>query len=384
MNDTTLTRRRLLGAAAATTASALSLPALAQGNGAREIVIGQSAVLSGPLSISLKSVLKGQDMAIDELNRDGGIGGRKLRIVTLDDAYDPKKAVLNATTLIEKDKAVALFGFSSSATVAAVMPLLASKKVPLIGPYGGSPSLRQQHNPYLFTMTASYRDEVVQLVRTLVSAQRTRIAVAYQNHAFGQTMLPLVEEVVKEQGATLVAKHSLDSSGSDAVATERALSEAGPQAVLLVAFGPSTVSFIRATRAHSRFPVYALSIANSKPLLAELGDDARGMAFTQTLPFPWRQTTPLTRDFAAVMAREKLEIDYDHFLGYVNTRVLIEGLRRAGTGNKAITSESLIAGMEAIGKYDMGGFPLNFSAKNHHGANFVEITVVGDGGKYRR
>jgi len=92
----------------------------------------------------------------------------------------------------------------------------------------------------------------------------------------------------------------------------------------------------------------------------------------------------LTREFAAVMARENTEIDYDHFIGYLNVRVLIEGLRRAAAGGYAVTPESLIAGMEAIGKFDLGGFPLNFGPQKHHGSSFVDLTIVGPNWRYMR
>ena len=157
-----LTRRRLLGAAAATTAgAAIGLPAWAQQPD--EILIGQSAHLSGPLAPSFTAVLKGQSLAVADINARGGIGGRPVRLVTLDDAYDPKRTVANVNRLIDEDKVVALYGLASTASVGATLPILAAKKVPLVGVYTGSPSLRVKHHPYFFTTMASYYDEVVQI-----------------------------------------------------------------------------------------------------------------------------------------------------------------------------------------------------------------------------
>ncbi|HET7795282.1 MAG TPA: ABC transporter substrate-binding protein [Rhizobacter sp.] len=375
-------RQVLRGVAAAAGSAMLGWNAHAQDS--REIRIGQSAVLSGPLAPSVMSLVKGQDLALDEINRKGGIGGRRVRFIALDDAYDPKKTVENVTTLIDKEKVVALTGFTSASSVAAALPLLAEKKVPLIGAYSGSPSLRAKHNPYLFTLFASYRDELVQMIRTLVSAQRTQLGVIYQNHPFGQLMLPVVEEVAREQGATLVGRQPLENNGSDAVNSAHALGQSKPQAVLLLAFGPSIIGFIKAARSYVGAPIYALSIANAKPIVAALGDDARGIAFTQVIPYPFRQTSPLTRDFAAAMERENIEIDYDHFFGYMNVRVLAEGLKRAAASGRGVTSESLIAGMESIGKLDMGGYPINFGPQRHHGSSFVDLTIVGPRGRYMR
>jgi ABC-type branched-subunit amino acid transport system substrate-binding protein len=348
---------------------------------AEDIVIGQSAHLSGPLAATLTSVLKGQDEAIDELNRKGGIGGRRVKLVTLDDAYDPKRCFENVKTLIERDKVLALTGLASTANVGAVLPLLAEKQVPLVGVYTGAPNLRQKQHPYFFTSIASYRDEVVQMVRNLATVQRTQIALAYHNSPFGQLMLPVVEEVVKEQGSTLVAKQALDIGGQNSMQVCQALAATKPQAVIFMAFGPALVPFVKAARSQIGVPIYAPSIANSKQLLEALGDDARGLAMTQIVPYPMRATTALTRDYAAASERAKLPNDFDHFFGYLNMRVLFEGLKRAGKG---VTSQSLVAAIENMGKVDLGGYTVNFGANNHHGSNFVDLMIIGPGGRYIR
>lgn len=382
MTHPTWTRRRALQSTAAAAAGSLAWGS-SWAQDAKEIRIGQSCHLSGPLAATLLLPLKGQQLAFDEVNKKGGIGGKPVRLVTLDDAYDPKKAVENTAKLIDEEKCVALFGYASTANVAAVLPMLAEKKVPLIGAYGGSPTLRVKQHPYFFTTMASYRDEAVQMIRNLVTTLKTQIGVIYQNHAFGQLMLPVVEEVAKELGATIVGKQSLEVSGADAAASAQALAASKPQAVLLLAFGPSTVPMIKALRNYVGVPVYALSIANAKQLVAALGEDGRGMAYTQIIPYPWRQTSAVTRDFNAVMKAANIEVDYDHFYGYLNARVLLEGLKRAAA-NKALTPAGVTSGMESIGKFDMGGFPLNFGPTRHHGSNFVEITIVGPNGKYMR
>ncbi|MEY4562943.1 MAG: hypothetical protein RLZZ618_2220 [Pseudomonadota bacterium] len=384
MTHQTFTRRHAIQVTAAAAGSLTCLSGMAQEKDQKEIRIGQSVHLTGPLAPTLLPPLKGQELAIDEINRKGGIGGKPLRLITLDDAYDPKRAVENTNKLIDDEKVSALFGYANTAAVGAVFPILLDKKVPLIGPYAGSPSLRAKFHPYFFTTLASYRDEVVQMIRVLVTTQKTQLAVVYQNHPFGQLMLPVVESVAKELGATIVAKASMESSGSDAVTAATTIGAGKPQAVLMMTFGPAIVPLIKALRAHAGVPLYALSIANAKALVEALGDDGRGLAFTQSIPYPWRQTSPLTRDFNAVMSKAGIPIDYDHFIGYLNVRVLAEGLKRAAAGGKPVTPASVTAGMESIGKFDMGGYPLNFGPKNHHGSTFVEISILGPNGRYMR
>ncbi len=385
------TRRHALHAIAAAGA-AVSLPLRAQdaaGGGAasgaahdpNEIRIGQSAHLTGPLAPFLLPVIKGQQLAIDEVNRKGGIQGRPVRLISLDDAYDVKKCVENVNTLIDKEKVVALFGLASTANVAATLPILSEKKVPLVCVYTGSPTLRAKQHPYFFTTMASYRDEVVQMIRNLITLQKSQIGLVYQNAQFGQLMKPVVEEVAKELGATLVVQSPLEANGSDAVACAQSLAAAKPQAIIFMAFGPSMIPFVKAARVYVGVPIYAVSISNAPPILKALGDDARGLAFTQNVPYPFRQTTVLTRDLAAVLAREKIEPGYDYMFGYLNMRILLEGMRRAG---KQVTSANIVKGMESMTKYDMGGYPVSYGPNKHHGSSFVEIAIVGPGGRWIR
>ncbi|GAB4558867.1 MAG: ABC transporter substrate-binding protein [Rhizobacter sp.] len=359
-------------------ASAVAAPAAPSGN---EIRIGQSAHLTGPLGPTFLPVVKGQQLAIDEVNRKGGIQGRPVRLITLDDAYDAKKCVENVNTLIDKEKVVALFGLASSPNVGAVLPILMEKKVPLISVYTGLPALRAKQHPYFFTTMASYRDEIAQMVRNLVTLQKPNIGLVFQNAPFGHMMKPVVEEVAKELGANLVAMVPLEANGSDAVACAQSLAAAKPQAIMFMAFGPSMIPFVKAVRAYVGVPIYAVSIANSPALLKAMGDDARGLAFTQLVPYPFRQTTALTRDLAAAASRAGIEAGYDHMFGYLNMRILLEVVRRAG---KQITPATITKAAEAMNKYDPGGYPVSFGPNKHHGSAFVEIAIVGPGGRWIR
>ena len=116
-------------------------------------------------------------------------------------------------------------------------------------------------------------------------------------------------------------------------------------------------------------------------VLKALGDDARGLAVARTGPSPTKPTIALTRDFQASMKRHDKPVDYDRYTGYMDARVLIEGLRAAGPG---VTRASLVQAMEGLGNLDLGGYSYQFSPQNHHGSNYVDIAVVGSGGVYRQ
>jgi branched-chain amino acid transport system substrate-binding protein len=364
--------------------ASLALPLLPHGAAwanKPDMLIGQSAPLSGVMAPTMLGVFGGQQMAFDEVNRRGGIAGRRVRLVILDDAFDPKRTLANARELVEQQEVLALFGTVGTAQTAAVLPYIAEKHVPLISAYSGSPALRVQPNPYFFTTQASYADELVKMVRNLKSVQATRIAVVYQNNDFGKLLLPLAEKVILSEGCTVAAARPLVVTGADAVNVAQSLAGVRPQAVIMIVAGPAVVSYVRANRAHLGVPVYTFSLSVGSSILKALGDDARGLAVSRATPYPWRATTPLARDFNQLMEKAGKPVDYDHFAGYINGRVLIEGLRGAG---KNPTPESLAQSMEKLSKLDLGGYTFNYGPQNRHGSNFVEITVVGPNGNFMR
>lgn len=377
-----LARRRSLVLALAGSAALAALPAGAQpATGKGDLLIGRSTALTGGMAPFLAPLHEGQEAAIADANAKGGIGGRKIRLVSLDDGFDPRRRLENAKQLNEKDGVLALLGVSGTSQVMTLLPYLAQAKLPLIGVYTGSPAIRAQQHPYLFTTRASYADELVKIVRNLVAVQSSRIGVAFENNDFGKLLLPLVEKTIAAEGASLAGTHALAAAGEDANEAAKALAAQRPQAVLLIAAGPPVVAYVRAHRAHLGVPVYTLSLGAGTAMLKALGEDARGLAVARTGPSPSKPTIQLTRDFQASMKHHDKPVDYDRYTGYMDARVLIEGLRAAGPG---VTRASLVQGMESLGNLDLGGYAYQFSPQNHHGSNYVDIAVVGSGGVFRQ
>src|SRR5690606_14543245 len=142
---------------------------------------------------------EGQEAALADLNEQGGVGGRPVRLVTLDDGFTPQRTLANARSLVEGEGVVALFGQAGTSQVLALLPYLAQARVPLISVYTGSPAVRAAGSPWLFTTSVSYADELAKIVRNLVAIQSTRIGVAYEDNDFGKLALPLVEKAARSE-----------------------------------------------------------------------------------------------------------------------------------------------------------------------------------------
>lgn len=368
-------------AAAAIAGAGLMGVGVGPARAAAPLRIGQSLPLTGPLGSVVAPIAQGQKALLDEVNAEGGVRGAPIELITLDDATQPQRTADNAQRLIESERVAALFGFAFVPGLMRALPLVNERKVPLIGVYNGADIARNDANPYLFTTTASLRDEIVTMVRTLAAMNTRSLALAYQNNELGRFIVPLVKSVVQEHQATLAGAVPVEPDGSNGAAAAQAVAAMQPQAILLLAAGSAVLGFMKSLPASARVPVYALSLAGTTALLAQMGPAARGMAFTQVVPFPARQTSALTRRFGALMAKAGLPPTYDRMWGFLNASILVEVLRRAGSNP---TPAAITATLERMSDVDLGGYRLAYGPKRRNGSNFVEITIVDHSGRFVR
>ena len=371
---TGLPRRSLLAAAAL----AGAVPWI----GARAAVplrIGQVLPLTGPLSTVVRPIAEGQRALLDGVNAQGGVHGSAIELVTLDDAAQPARTVEHTRTLLSDPGLVALFGYAFVPGLVQALPLASARQVPLIGVYNGADNLRGE--PTLFTTTASLRDEVAAMVKNLAALGIRKIAVAYQDNDLGRYMVPQVKSVADPADVKLTVTVALKPDGSNAGEAWKTVATSQPQGILLLAAGAAVIGFMKAREPGARVPVYALSLAGTTSLIEQLGAAARGMAFTQVVPYPLRQTTTLTRNFSAAMTAAKLEPTYDRMWGYLNASILVEVLRRSGPRP---TPAAVSAALERMTDVDIGGYRVAYGAQKRNGSNFVEITMVDSQGRFVR
>jgi ABC-type branched-subunit amino acid transport system substrate-binding protein len=182
-------RRLFLRLCAAAVAGPLHRWARAASVDTGHIRLGMSAPFSGPNGAYGAQMRHGILACLNAVNKEGGIGGRKLELVSLDDGYEPPAAVANTKRLIEQEHVFALLGFYGTASTTAVMPVLDQTGVPLVGTISGTESLRKPEQRHIFHLRASYGDETAAIVKNLVTVGMTRVAVLYQDDGFGKAGL---------------------------------------------------------------------------------------------------------------------------------------------------------------------------------------------------
>lgn len=348
------------------------------------IKLGQTTQLSGPLASLGSEYRDGAQAYFSWVNSKGGVHGRRIELVSLDDAYVVEKTLENTRKLLDEEKVLALFGISGSANYAAVMPLIEERAVPSVAPFTGADDLRAQKSPQTFWLRASYGDETEKIVEQLTTMGIKRIAVFYQNDAFGKTGLNGVETALKKRKLAVHALGIYDKTKNDVSDAVKAIGASDAQAVVMISTYKPTAAFVKQMRIAGHVPqFFALSVVGYKGLQAELGKEAAGIAISQVVPYPWSSSSLLVREFEALPAEmvPKAGITYTTFEGFIAAKVMVEGLRRAGP---QLSREKLVSALESMRLYDAGGFTVGYSQNEHLGSHFAEVTIVGNSGRLMR
>lgn len=373
---------RLLGSMALFV-SALS-PVLAE-NGVTgdKVLIGQSAAIAGPAAALGTGMRQGARAYFDYINSQGGVHGRKIELVTLDDGYEPSRTIPNTKKFIDEMKVFALFGYVGTPTSNAVIPLFTEAKVPFFGAFTGAESLRTPLNRYIFNVRASYFDETDKIVEHLLSTGAEKIAVFYQNDAYGKAGLAGVERAMTKRNRKIVATGTVERNTVAVEAAIKAIAPASPDAIVMISAYTSCAAFVRqAKKAGSATQFFNVSFVGSDALARELGDEGVGVAISQVVPFPWSPAVPVVKEYHRLMERSGIkEYAFTSVEGFIAAKVFVEALKRAG---RDLTREKFIATLEKMNGVDMGGFYADFSPTNHNGSKYVDLTIIARGGKFYR
>jgi branched-chain amino acid transport system substrate-binding protein len=357
-------------------------PAFAQGVTESQVLLGQSVVLSGPAQQLGKDMQQGANLYFGVVNKSGGVHGRKIVVKTLDDGYEATRAADNTRKLINDEKVFALFGYVGTPTSAASMPIFTEARVPFVGAFTGAESLRNPVNPYIFNVRASYYDETEAIVQHLTAMSVNKIAVFYQNDAYGQAGLAGVERALKKRNLEVTTKNTVERNTVDVKKAVDEMVKAQPQAVILISAYSSCAAFIREMkRAGSNPTFWNVSFVGSKALAKELDKEGRGVQISQVMPFPWDSSIPVVKEYRKLLEEAKGEPGFGTLEGFIAAKVMVEGLRRAG---KKLDRDGFVRAMESINEFDVGGFKVSYSPTNHSGSKFVDLTIISKDQKFVR
>jgi branched-chain amino acid transport system substrate-binding protein len=347
------------------------------------ILLGQSAAFSGAVAPQVKELTAGAQAYFDQVNRNGGIHGRKVMLESLDDGFDPKRAAENTRKLIEEKKVFSLFLYRATPTTEAAMPIFTRAKVPLVAPSTGAQSMYTPVNPYLFPVRPSYHAETAKIIEQLGAMGLKRIAIFHVDDSFGKDGLLGYQTAMKKIGMEPVAVASYPRGTVKVEDAVRTVADANPHAVVMVSAANAGAAFIKQMRKRGAGPQFVLlSNVSSQAFIKDLGEDGRGVAVSQVSPYPFTATTPLVKQFHDAMKEHgKAEVSYSSLEGYIAARVMVEGLKRAG---RQLTREKFIGAMESMREFDLGGVKASYSPTDRSGTNFVELTIISKNGRFMK
>ena len=368
-----LKRRLVIQAAAGLGLASIGAPSLAQKN---TILLGQSAPFSGPASALGEQLKIGAQLHFDGVNERGGINGRKIELQSLDDGYEPDRCAENTRRLIDRG-VLALFGYVGTPTGLAALPLATAARVPWVAPFTGAEALRKPFNRYAFHARASYYDETEVIVRQLTSLGLKKIGVFYQNDSYGKAGLDGVKRAMQPLGLEPVSLGTVERNTVDVDRAVKSILAARPVAIVQIGAYMACAAFIRAARKASFYGnFYNVSFVGTTALAKELGKDARGVVVSQVMPYPYEPMTLLANEYVTAgkaLLGDKFAPNYSGIEGFIAAKTIVEGLRRGGN---VASPENLIAGLESLHEFDLGGFRVDFSPKKHTGSTFVELTLL--------
>jgi ABC-type branched-subunit amino acid transport system substrate-binding protein len=350
-----------------------------------QIRIGQTAGLTGAVASSVQEATAGARLYFDAVNARGGIGGQKIELLSLDDKFDPKLAADNAKTLIDQG-VIALFLTRGTPHNQAIMPLLTAAKLPLVGPSTGAMALHQPVHPWVFNVRATYQREAERAVLHLMQIGVERIAIVQVADSFGEDAT-----VGALRGFGASAKPAVyeryDRSKPDFSKIVPKILAADAQAVLFIGSGTAVVDGMKALRgAGSKAQMLTLSNNASSGFVKSLGDIARGVVVSQVLPPERAMGTPMVKeahDLARALGDKAPEITPALLEGFASAKVLAEGLKRAAAAGN-LSRSGLQRALESLNRFDLGGLELSYSATDHTGLDYADLSIIGADGRFRR
>lgn len=373
-------RRHLLAVSSAALATFRAMGA-EPGVSQNEVALGQCGPQTGPLAVTVNEVLAGSQLAFDRAARDGGIHGRRLRLIRLDDEARPEKTVANFEHLLGTGKVLAMFGCFGSGQTAAAASVLKKYDAPLIAGFAVGDAARDKTaGQAYFIRTTSGREAQV-LAQHLATIGVTRVGIVHLDTAGGHEGLALLTVSLKMNRLLPQFSVPVGTDGGNLAAAVAAIEKHAPQAIIMFLAGALPGRLILATSAAGAHPMfYGMSMVAAEVAARIAGEKVRGLAICQCVPFPWSPSDALTIEYRRLADEANVPIGYYSFEGYLSGLVMLEALRRAGPDPTRVKLRSAMRGM----RLRLAGMDIDFTTGSHTGSQFTELVQMTRDGRYAR
>jgi len=349
-----------------------------------KIVFGQATALDGPASALGQGMKMGLEAAFAEVNKAGGVKGRKLELKSVDDGYEPTKSIEAVKKLLEEDKVFAIAGAVGTPTAAATQPIATAAGAPFIGAFTGAEFLREPYKPLVLNIRASYFQETEAMVEHLTKdLGASKIAIMYQDDAFGQAGLAGVKKALDKRQMQLAGEGTFERNTVAVKTALLAIKKAEPHAVIMISPYKPAAEFIKLAKQIKLDVTFVnISFVGSDALAKELGPVGAGVVITQVVPFPKDAAIPVVGRYQASLKASAPDAQpgFVSLEGYLVGRAIISALEKVGGD---LTRQALIEAVQKAGTLDLDGFKLVYSPSNNRGSDQVFLTVIQADGSFK-
>ena len=357
---------------AALSALVFLTPAFAEiGVSDKEILVGQSAPLSGNNAELGEQYNAGIRTYLDWVNEHGGVFGRKIKLVVRDDAYDPAKAEVNVNYLIDEAHVFALLGLVGTPTGKVEVPIATKNRVPVVGILSGARVFRTPVNPYVFNVRASYCAEVLKSLEHMGPGGAARLGIVAQDDGYGEDVSHCVEDYIEKVHGAIVHKVKVKRGSLEVESAMRELASFNPSAIILASSYQPVGKMITLLRNETTTPrYYNVSFVGMESLAREMTERVgRGVIVTQVVPPSKFDMSPEGKYYRDNIGEDA---SYTSYEGFLTAKLFVAALKRAG---REPSRERLVAALEAA-PIDLGNMIVSYRPDNHSGSNYVEETMI--------
>lgn len=355
---------------------------IAQGVTDKEIVVGQACALKGQAAGLGTGMQTGLQVWFDKQNAAGGVNGRTIRLVSVNDGYEPERSVQAVKMLIEQEKVFAVLGGVGTPTAKVTIPVCTEAKVPFIGAFTGAELLRNPCNRYVVNLRASYFQETEQLANYLVDQHgKKRIACFFQDDAYGQAGLEGIKRALQARQLELVATGNYKRNTLAIAEGLQAIAQGKPEAVVLVGAYSPCAEFMKQAKNDANLAgatMCNISFVGTDNLLQAAGAAGEGSIISQVVPFPQDSSVPVVKEYLADMqkAGKTAEIGFISLEGYLVGKFFTAAVGKVG---KDLNREALLDTIGNLKSLDLGGMTLAFGPNDNQGSDSVFLTTIKNG-----
>ncbi|QDT06955.1 Leu/Ile/Val-binding protein precursor [Rubripirellula lacrimiformis] len=353
------------------------------------IVLGMSTALSGPASDLGINMKLGVDLALKDVNHRGGIGGKPIRLVALDDGYEPARTIINMRQLIEKENVLGVIGNVGTPTAIAAVPIANETRTPFLAAYSGAGVLRRDPpDRYVVNYRASYAEETTAMVNALITQvglKPTEVAFFTQRDGYGDAgfiggIQALKKHGLQSENQIVHGRYERNTLAVELALAEIMLHKVPPKAIIMVGAYAPCAQFIRLAKSMDYHGLFLnVSFVGSLSLARELAEQSTGVIVTQVVPHP-NSELPIAIRYRQAMQQfgpQPADYSFGSLEGFIAARILISALQsKHFDGGR----ESVIRSLESMGDFPMGlPEPLRLTTTDHQASHMVWPTVLING-----